>query len=245
MQTNSLCTCLKGDKGDTGSPGPRGQNGYNGTDGIDGQAGDRGVKGDPGIPGFNGDDGVDGEKGDRGLKGDAGAIGLHGLKGDKGTTGPKGDEGIPGAKGIVGPKGQKGEPYQRAVDTTIAFTAGVIQQPDMHDSRSIIFNMVYTNVGGAYNKETGRFTCTIAGLYVFTWSTEVNQSRYIKSQLTVNGQNRAYLQVSAGIFSNSGCATIILQLNINDVVDVTPSMFSHGASLGASSSFSGHLLYSI
>ncbi|XP_069111983.1 complement C1q tumor necrosis factor-related protein 7-like isoform X1 [Argopecten irradians] len=257
------CVCTKGEKGASGPAGPVGK------PGITGVPGERGPKGESGSPGFNGDDGLDGEKGDRGPKGDIGSPGQPGPKGvtgSSGQSGPKGDTGSngqpglkgdtgdtgatgqPGPKGDIGSscqQGPKGETGATDHEKNIAFTAGVRNNMYVTLYGIIVYDDVNTNVGNAYNPATGKFTCIIPGIYVFSWSTEVNDSRYLKSELKVNGEHRLYLEVAAGIYANTGSATITLQLSVDDVVYISVFKVSHGLVLGMASSFSGYLLHAL
>ena len=134
-----------------------------------GPKGDRGesVKGEKGDS-INGNIGLPGEKGNSGSPGLKGESGSDGLQGPPGKIGPPGVAGLVGSPGIAGVKGQKGEMGQSRVSAfsavrTTSFTTSSTGQ-------ELPFETVYTNVGDDFNAATGRFTCEIPGIYMFTYN---------------------------------------------------------------------------
>lgn len=130
----------KGDPGRPGKPGPRGPPGEPGPPGPRGPPGEKGDSGRPGLPG---------------LQLTAGAAGSLGVGG--GGTGGGGDsEGeVTGALSAAfsGPK--------------IAFYVG-LKSP--HEGYEVLkFDDVVTNLGNHYDPTTGKFTCSIPGIYFFTY----------------------------------------------------------------------------
>lgn len=115
---------------------------------------------------------------------------IHGSKGDPGRpgkTGPRGPPGEPGPIGPVGPPGKRGEPgrpglpgppgpnagagaVSAATYSTvprIAFYAGLKKQ---HEGYELLkFDDVVTNLGNHYDPTSGKFTCSIPGIYFFTY----------------------------------------------------------------------------
>ena len=70
----------------------------------------------------------------------------------------------------------------------------------------------------AYNHADGVFTVPLNGVYVFTWTTSVNNGRWQGTQLVVNGVPQANSMVdSAGNTDyNSGTQTVVLKV-INQI----------------------------
>ena len=169
LQTNCN-TCCQGPIGSQGNPGIPGVPGTNGLPGSLGPKGDRGesITGDS----IKGDSGPRGEKGDSGSPGLKGESGLVGLQGQSGKIGPPGVAGLVGSPGIPGVKGQKGEMGQSRVS---AFSA--VRRSSFTPSSSnqaLPFEIIYTNVGDDFNAGTGRFTCEIPGIYIFTYNILTN-----------------------------------------------------------------------
>ncbi|XP_035981378.1 complement C1q-like protein 3 isoform X3 [Fundulus heteroclitus] len=113
--------------------------------------------------------------------------GPRGEPGCPGKMGPKGTPGEPGPPGPVGPPGNKGEPGRPgltgALETNavagvisattystvpkIAFYAGLKKQ---HEGYEVLkFDDVVTNLGNHYDPTSGKFTCSIPGIYFFTY----------------------------------------------------------------------------
>ena len=167
------CTCCPGHPGTNGVPGipgpygPPGPAGPKGDPGIKlpgpkGDRGDRGVDGAPGKPGLRGPEGGPGIAGSRGLTGDPGFPGETGLKGERGPRGPKGSMGFPGAKG------DPGDILSRS--SIVAFSASLAFQFEGETGDTITFGEVETNIGEAYDAQTGVFTCSVPGVYFFSVS---------------------------------------------------------------------------
>jgi hypothetical protein len=116
-------------------------------------------------------------------------------------------------------------------------------------NQTIIWNLVYHNVGGGYNSSNGFFTAPVSGYYHFTvWGmTSSSTTGVVEFQFEKNGstvQQRPY--GNAG--SNYGNATgsIIEYLNIGDTMSIflTDSTTMYAASGQSYNGFSGFYLSS-
>ncbi|XP_038077870.1 collagen alpha-1(X) chain-like [Patiria miniata] len=223
----------------------------------------------PGIPGLPGPVGPmgpysqPGSKGDAGQQGEIGPIGPMGERGAPGNTGSKGDDGI-GLPGKIGPrglpgfvggtgetgvKGQKGEPGVTPDDSNqrVAFTVVRTSPSDTstsHDTR-LPFQQAETLLPGtSFDLETGTFTCSVPGTYVFTFSAlKYSNSGYLYIHLVKND----YKVITTFGEQNqrgqlSGSAVMVLQRG--DSVYVTMSGRVTGTSTYHYTSFSGFLLFS-
>ncbi|OWF38946.1 otolin-1-like [Mizuhopecten yessoensis] len=258
-------TGLEGPKGGQGIAGPKGEIGGKGLTGNKGEPGQMGAvttgaKGAKGNSGREGPKGAEGTAGPTGPKGDKGTTGPTGLKGDIGPMGwggPKGKQGNAGSKGIAGQKGEmgekgltgnKGEPGEigAGTNTKVAFTARPLQDiTEISEGRSLLFSEASLNLGDDYNPATGYFQCSVAGVYVFTWSIEINARHSLTTVIHVNG-NILGFQFASGTTDHmdSKYSTVMVKLDIADTVYITAySPTISGTVIGfMSSSFSGYLL---
>ncbi|XP_053168044.1 adiponectin-like [Hemicordylus capensis] len=125
-------------------------------------AGAPGYPGHNGIPGRDGRDGKDGQKGE---KGDQGATGPKGDSGNLGAIGAEGPRGVAGLNGLPGMKGEKGD---SASMYRSAFSVGLTTRVP-HPSIPIKFSKVFYNEQNAYDTTTGKFRCSIPGVYYFAY----------------------------------------------------------------------------
>ena len=142
---------------ETGPPGQPGRDGHPGSDGQPGRDGQPGSHGPPGLPGLSGEKG---SKGDIGISGES----IMGPMGPKGPPGIRGVQGLPGEPGIPGIKGESPEFGQ-------SFFSAYKSSGGSEVSGRIDFDHV-TIGEDLIEKETGTFTCKIAGTYLFMFSTE-------------------------------------------------------------------------
>ena len=59
---------------------------------------------------------------------------------------------------------------------------------------TVIYEKVTLNEGKAYNKDTGKFTATVGGIYSFSWTTLSNPGKYFISEIVHNGKAITYSQ---------------------------------------------------
>lgn len=115
------------------------------------------------IQGPQGEPGRVGRMGPRGPSGEPGPPGPVGPPGERGAPGPPGPPGIPGANG---PNGAISAATYSTVPK-IAFYAGLKKQ---HEGYEVLkFDDVVTNLGNHYDPSTGKFTCSIPGIYFFVY----------------------------------------------------------------------------
>ncbi|XP_038076222.1 collagen alpha-1(VIII) chain-like [Patiria miniata] len=222
--------------------------------GIPGLPGPVGPMGPYGQPGSKGDAGQQGEIGPIGPMGDRGAPGNTGFKGDDGIglpgkIGPRGLPGVVGGTGETGVKGQKGELGETADDSNkrVAFTVVRTSNSDTSTSQDTRLPFQQTETllpGTSFDLETGTFTCSVPGTYVFTFSVlKYSNGGYLYIHLVKNN----YKVISTYGTSNqlgqlSGSAVLVLQRG--DSVYVTMSGRAQSGSNYHYTSFSGFLLFS-
>ncbi|KAK6478559.1 adiponectin-like [Huso huso] len=121
-----------------------------------------GVPGTPGHNGASGRDGRDGRDGTKGETGEPGAPGEKGDTGEPGLTGPEGPRGFPGTPGLKGDRGESAVLYRSA------FSVGLTDRTPMPNV-PIKFNKIFYNGQRHYDDSTGKFRCSIPGVYYFTY----------------------------------------------------------------------------
>ena len=104
-----------------------------------------------------------------------------------------------------------------------------------------VFPNVRYNVGSHYSSSTGRFTCPVAGTYLFGWTNIAAQANDVyRYYIRVNGgtnisgtQNDTHLRIDTGAtgseYGTNGMFTWPVQLNANDYVNIY--YYSDGGSL--------------
>ncbi|XP_074169965.1 complement C1q tumor necrosis factor-related protein 2 isoform X1 [Rhinolophus sinicus] len=178
----------QGPPGPPGVPGPSGmvgRMGFPGKDGQDGQDGDRGDIGEEGPPGRTGN------RGKPGPKGKAGAIGRAGPRGPKGVSGAPGKHGTPGKKGPKGKKGEPGLPGPCSCSSSHARSAFSVAVTKSYprERLPIKFDKILMNEGGHYNASSGKFVCSVPGIYYFTYDITL-ANKHLAIGLVHNGQYR-------------------------------------------------------
>uniref|UniRef100_A0A6J0TIT2 Otolin-1 n=1 Tax=Pogona vitticeps TaxID=103695 RepID=A0A6J0TIT2_9SAUR len=234
----------KGDLGEKGYYGDPGEKGERGEKGDMGLKGEKGIKGDAGMEGGQGEDGQKGEKGEpgiRGEKGDPGLIGIMGPPGVKGSAGPKGIRGAPGKKGARGPKGSSGETPSLPRS---AFSVG-LSKPFPPPNIPIKFDKIIYNDQGDYNPLTGKFNCTVAGAYIFSYHMTI---RGRPARISIICQNKKMVRSRETLYGqeiDQASFLTILKLNAGDQVwlEVTRDWNGIYVSAEDDSVFSGFLLY--
>ncbi|XP_015258556.1 PREDICTED: collagen alpha-1(X) chain-like [Cyprinodon variegatus] len=148
----------------------------------------KGLDGRPGEGGSGGRDGLPGMKGQKGepahrLDGPEDPVILLRLKGDKGDPGPPGpigpkgypgEVGAPGKDGLPGPPGQAGgnvDSGQQSSSQDKHSAFSVIRTDSTYPAltKKITFQTAVVNKYNDIDKDTGIFTCRVAGFYYFTF----------------------------------------------------------------------------
>ncbi|XP_078611685.1 complement C1q and tumor necrosis factor-related protein 9-like [Branchiostoma floridae x Branchiostoma japonicum] len=192
-----------------------------------------------------------GPKGDMGPRGYVGTPGEKGMMGAPGKLGPVGPAGEKGDKGEQGPAGEKGAPgTSPPAPPVVAFSVARTTKLEKPSSHTVLtYDVILSNVGGAYSQETGKFVATVGGVYFFTFTgmTPYSSSNYYV-RLMKNGAKMVGLYEHNGGSSQhqSSCNSAVLQLQPGDEVWV--ELDSGGRSLYSNENrfltFSGFLIHS-
>ncbi|KAK3099021.1 hypothetical protein FSP39_025331 [Pinctada imbricata] len=108
-------------------------------------------------------------------------------------------------------------------------------------SVTVVFDTIVTNIGKAYNGDTGIFTALSDGVYVFAWTVLTNPKKWFDSELVVNGTPKVYSAANSlggGSYESTGC-TSVLELKTGDRVWIRKRGSQGNHLRGNWSSFSG------
>ncbi|KAK5870429.1 hypothetical protein PBY51_025063 [Eleginops maclovinus] len=189
--SHRLVCSISGAPGPPGKPGPAGTPGSEGSLGIpgrDGRDGRTGEKGEKGSAGGKGRVGPSGHIGARGERGSLGKRGPAGEDGDPGLDGPPGRDGLKGDKGGRGTRGTSGTCRCGSLTPRSAFSAGITSSYPA-EKTPIRFNKVLFNEGGNYDPQTGKFMCSLPGVYFFSYHITL-ANKHLAIGLVQNGQYR-------------------------------------------------------
>ncbi|XP_035678992.1 complement C1q-like protein 3 [Branchiostoma floridae] len=164
-----------------------------------------------------------GPKGDMGPRGHAGTPGETGVRGAPGKLGPVGPRGERGDKGERGPAGEKGAPgTSPPAPPVVAFSVARTGILTTSQTRVLTYDVILSNVGGAYTEGTGKFVATFGGVFFFTFTgmtaNAANSNYYLR--LMKNGEKMVSLHENNGAQAQYQAASnsAILMLRPGDQV---------------------------
>ncbi|XP_042187908.1 complement C1q-like protein 3 [Callorhinchus milii] len=194
---------------------------------------------------------IQGPKGEPGRSGKAGPRGSTGDPGPPGPMGPPGAKGAPGRAGLPGlpgPPGPNAGAISAATYSTvpkIAFYAGLRRPHEGYET--LKFDDVVTNLGNHYDPTTGKFTCSIPGIYFFTYHVLMRggDGASMWADLCKNGQVRASaIAQDADQNYDYASNSVVLHLDAGDEVYVKlDGGKAHGGNNNKYSTFSGFIIY--
>uniref|UniRef100_A0A672LHJ2 Complement C1q-like protein 3 n=2 Tax=Sinocyclocheilus grahami TaxID=75366 RepID=A0A672LHJ2_SINGR len=186
----------------------------------------------------------------RGPKGEAGRSGRIGQRGQPGPPGPPGPPGVigePGPPGLPGPPGVTGVISAATYSTVpkIAFYAGLKKQ---HEGYEVLkFDDVVTNLGNHYDPSSGKFTCSIPGIYFFVYHVLMRggDGTSMWADLCKNNQVRASaIAQDADQNYDYASNSVILHLEPGDEIYIKlDGGKAHGGNNNKYSTFSGFMVY--
>ena len=74
------------------------------------------------------------------------------------------------------------------------FLGIVFQSTLTKDLQNLKYQETVIYEGNAYNKDTGKFTATVGGVYAFSWTTLSNPGKYFITEIVHNGNSIALSQ---------------------------------------------------
>ncbi|XP_056122777.1 complement C1q-like protein 3b [Rhinichthys klamathensis goyatoka] len=186
----------------------------------------------------------------RGTKGEPGRSGRIGPRGQPGPPGPPGPPGVigePGPPGLPGPPGVTGVISAATYSTVpkIAFYAGLKKQ---HEGYEVLkFDDVVTNLGNHYDPSSGKFTCSIPGIYFFVYHVLMRggDGTSMWADLCKNNQVRASaIAQDADQNYDYASNSVILHLEPGDEIYIKlDGGKAHGGNNNKYSTFSGFMVY--
>ncbi|KAK3513454.1 hypothetical protein QTP70_015448 [Hemibagrus guttatus] len=190
-------------------------------------------------------------RGPKGEPGRTGRIGPRGEPGPPGPPGPAGKVGNPGPPGLPGPPGVigvSGGVVNAATYTTVpkvAFYAGLKKQ---HEGYEVLkFDDVVTNLGNHYDPATGKFTCSIPGIYFFVYHVLMRggDGTSMWADLCKNNQVRASaIAQDADQNYDYASNSVVLHLEPGDEIYIKlDGGKAHGGNNNKYSTFSGFMIY--
>ena len=101
---------------------------------------------------------------------------------------------------------------QTRVNNAVAFTASPLTSRTYDASQTVIFDVVLTNIGAAFDPEESVFTCPVTGLYLFSITIHASAGQAAEVQIEKQGislvqtytesihtaANMAFVQCAAG-----------------------------------------------
>ncbi|RVE72522.1 hypothetical protein OJAV_G00038750 [Oryzias javanicus] len=207
--------------------------------------------GPPGIPGIPGSHGPNGKQGLKGEKGDPGEAeqSIRGQRGDPGEKGPpgragwKGDNGLLGPPGPRGQPGEKGRPFNPSEQQKSFFSYRMMQQKPNSDTPIDFNRAMVSDLQPQFqgqNLTEGVFTCTIKGVYFFSYHVSVKSRVCLK--LVKDSDSRLMMcDTYEGFLVTSGSA--VLQLEAGDTVSLQATRYNNIVPVQSSSTFTGFLIF--
>ncbi|XP_023133612.1 complement C1q-like protein 3b [Amphiprion ocellaris] len=192
----------------------------------------------------------------QGPQGEPGRVGRVGPRGPVGEPGPPGPAGPPGERGAPGPPGPPGAPGANGPNGAIsaatyntvpkiAFYAGLKKQ---HEGYEVLkFDDVVTNLGNHYDPSSGKFTCSIPGIYFFVYHVLMRggDGTSMWADLCKNNQVRASaIAQDADQNYDYASNSVVLHLEPGDEIYIKlDGGKAHGGNNNKYSTFSGFMLY--
>ncbi|XP_039894216.1 complement C1q-like protein 4 isoform X2 [Simochromis diagramma] len=135
--------------------------------------------------------------------------------------------------------------------TQVAFSASLLDQGEgdtgpFNDHTTLVFKHVVTNIGNAYNKNTGIFTAPVRGAYHFDWKVLGRDSTHTGAYLFRNEEIifLAYESQSSGWPSASNGASLLLEVGDQVTVRLWAGSRTYDNE-NHQTTFSGHLIFTM
>uniref|UniRef100_UPI00398EA31E complement C1q tumor necrosis factor-related protein 1-like n=1 Tax=Pristiophorus japonicus TaxID=55135 RepID=UPI00398EA31E len=150
------------------------------------------------------------------LKGEKGDKGPRGSYGKNGKAGIRGSRGLAGSKGTKGSIGKLGEPCKLYY---AAFSVG--RKKELHSNnyyQTLIFDTEYVNLYDQFNMFTGKFYCSIPGIYHFSLNVHTWNQKETYMHIMRNDKEVVILYAQPSDRSIMQSQSIMIDLKHNDEV---------------------------
>ncbi|XP_045177710.1 complement C1q-like protein 4 [Mercenaria mercenaria] len=131
----------------------------------------------------------------------------------------------------------------------VAFSAGLTHDIAILHAEKVVYDKVFTNVGGGYDNTSGNFNCPVSGVYVFQFHALAHQDKSTWLELYHNAYYIASIYGHTVNDYASGGNSVILKLSKGDQVYVKAVDNSYGTDTNMYgrpdeiySTFSGYLI---
>ncbi|XP_076107068.1 complement C1q tumor necrosis factor-related protein 4-like [Mytilus galloprovincialis] len=120
-----------------------------------------------------------------------------------------------------------------------AFTASLTRTRNLGGYEVVIFDKIWLNTGGAYDKDTGAFTAPKTGLYSISTTVMSYHAKYLHCFLWKNNER---MVLAFGNDLSTGTLNVVMALKMNDKVFVKLTGFTEYIFGEHRSTFSGYLI---
>ncbi|XP_071180308.1 heavy metal-binding protein HIP-like [Mytilus edulis] len=120
-----------------------------------------------------------------------------------------------------------------------AFTASLTLNRNLGGHEVVIFDKIWLNMGGAYDKDTGVFTAPKTGLYSISTTVMSYHAMYLHCYLWKNNER---MVLAFGTNNSTGTLNVVMALKMNDTVYVKHTGNTEKVFGNHRSTFSGYLI---
>jgi len=115
---------------------------------------------------------------------------------------------------------------QQQVDTHVFFSVAISKHADVPAHQALVYDKIYSNVGGGYTPASGEFVCPVAGYYHFEISALSERDSVFRLSLQVNGNAKISIYGTPTFDFQGSSNSVTLRLNKADTVKVVATMHS-------------------